>query len=167
MSRYLYVKGMKSGAIAGSVTQKGRENSSFVYTIDSKCAIPVDQHTGLSAGMRRHEPLTITKEIDQASPLFFNCCVTNETLSSVVVKFWKVGTIASGAQGAEEQYYTIELTNAHISEFRQFTPEHTGAEALSAKSTWDQEEIKFSFQKITLTWTKGGKTAVDDWEART
>jgi len=167
MSRYLYVKGAKSGAINGSVTQKGRENSSFVLSMDSKVAIPIDQMSGLSAGMRRHEPLTITKEIDQASPLLFNCCVTNENLTLVQIKFWKVGTMATGAQGSEEQYYTIELANAHVCEFRQFTPEHTGSESIAAKSTWDQEEIKFSFQKITLTWTKGGKTAVDDWEART
>ena len=166
MSRYLYVKGSKSGAIEGSVTQKGREKSSMILSVETKVAIPVDQHSGLSAGMRRHEAVTITKEIDQASPLLFQACVNNETLTTVTIKFWKVGTMATGTQGAEEQYYTIELTNAHICEFSTFTPEHTGAEQIAAKSTWDQERVAFSFQKITFTWTKGGKMGSDDWENR-
>ena len=43
---------------------------------------PRDPASGLPTGKRSHKPLTITKQIDAASPLLYNACVTNENLTA-------------------------------------------------------------------------------------
>lgn len=54
----------------------------------------------------------------------------------------------------------VLLTNARLGSA---TPAKRG----SLKDTNEYEEIQITFQKIEFTWTDGGKTAQDDWDART
>jgi type VI secretion system secreted protein Hcp len=166
MNKYINVTGTKSGKYKGGVTQKGREGSSFVLSFDMGVETPSDQHTGLAAGMRRHKPFLIRKEIDVASPLYLNSACTNEVLTKVTLQFYKVGHTKVGAAGTEVNYYTIELDNARVASYRSLTPEHAGDSDMQQKSTWDIEEIQFTYQKITTTITDGGITCTDDWEAR-
>jgi type VI secretion system secreted protein Hcp len=163
--KYMYLTGQKSGAIKGSVTQKGRENSSIFTYFDFGVQVPTDQMTGFAAGKRRHQPLTIRKEIDVASPLIFQMACNNEVVKTAVFKFWKVGTSKTGVTGQEQQYLTITLTNAHVTEYKGYTPESHAADAATRQSTWDYEEIQFTYQKIEYVWTDGGISAMDDWEA--
>ncbi len=103
---------------------------------------PRDPASGLPTGKRMHKPLTITKEIDATSPLFYNACVTNENLTSVVIDL--------DAPGGTTPATRIELTNASCSEL-----EHDG----------QTETVSFTFQKIQWTYLDGAISAEDDWEA--
>jgi len=103
---------------------------------------PRDAASGLPTGKRQHKPLTITKEIDAASPLLYRACVTNETLPEVVLNL--------DSPGGSTPTTTVKLTNASCSEL-----EHDG----------QIETVSFTFQKITWTWINGGITAEDDWES--
>ncbi len=98
---------------------------------------------GNSNGRRMHSTITITKEIDKASPLFAQAFSTHEPLSEVVIDF-------NGASGGPKTARKIVLTNAVI---------------LSVRKAGGREMITLDYPAIEVTWTDGGKTASDDWEA--
>jgi type VI secretion system Hcp family effector len=77
--------------------------------------------------------------------------VTNETLTSVKIEFWRpYPEIVS-------PYFFVLLTNAQI----------TGV-ALTPSDVEDAheiEQIQFVYQRIEVTWVPGGESAQDDWTA--
>lgn len=156
LNAYLKLKGQKTGAVNGSVTQKGRENSIAVIALSHEITSPRDPASGLPTGKRMHKPLVITKELDKSSPLLYNILVNNENITEFELKFWQPSTT-----GAEKQHYTIKLTNANIAtiNFRMANNKHPDLMKFA-----EYEEIAFTYQKIEWTWTDGGITAMDDWE---
>jgi type VI secretion system secreted protein Hcp len=111
-----------------------------IVAIGHEIVSPRDAASGLPTGKRQHKPLTITKEIDKATPLLMNALVTNENLTQVLI-----GMLRSG-----NQVMTVTLTNASVA---------------GRVQKGDFETISFTYQKITWTWVDGGITAQDDWEA--
>ena len=146
---YLTVRGQKSGDIKGDVTQRGREGSMEVTKLELG--------SSSSGGVRKWDSLKITKRVDQATPLLLNAYFTNETLTNATLKLWR-----PQANGVEEQFMTITLQNAQIVGDRIVNDATTSAEGHVAQSL-PVEELAFTFQKITVTYTNGGKTASDDW----
>ena len=131
--------GQKQGVIKGGDGSKTQiDISGFTEGVIS----PRDAASGLPTGKRQHKPITITKEIDAASPLLYNACVTNENLSQVVINLY--------SPGGSTPTTMVKLTNASCADL-----EHDG----------QTETISFTFQKITWTYINGGITAEDDWEA--
>ena len=163
MMAYLYAKGQKSGQIKGSVTQKGREDSVAVIALSHSIVSPRDPQSGLPTGQRMHKPYVITKELDKATPVFYNVLCTNENLTEVTVKFWTPQLRAAAGVGSEVQHFTVKLTNANIAsiDFRMANIRHPDL----VKFT-EYEEIAMTYQKIEWTWNDGGIMASDDWEAR-
>jgi len=133
-------------AIAGTLSVDGVAQGGFgpglqIIGYSHQIVSPRDAATGQATGKRQHKPFVITKELDKSSPRFLNAIYTNETLTSVLI-----GLLLPNG----ETMATVHLENAHVSEDVQHG--HT-------------EEISFVYQKITWTWTDGGITAVDDWQA--
>jgi len=162
LNAYLRMKGQKTGEIKGSVTQKGRENSMMVIAYSHEVVTPRDAASGLPTGKRQHKPLMIVKEIDKATPLLFNILVNNENIPTWKLEFWTPQIAAKAGTGSEVQYYTIELTNANISQIDQYMLNNKDPELMKYAPA---EKIYFTYQKITWTWKDGGITAEDDWEA--
>jgi type VI secretion system Hcp family effector len=98
---------------------------------------------GMSAGKRMHSTITITKEIDKASPLLLSASNAHQTLRNVTIS-------AQGAAGSAKTAQKIVLTNATI---------------VSIRKTGTTEQITFDYQSIEVTYTGGNKTATDDWLA--
>ena len=163
MMAYLKIKGQKSGDVAGSVTQKGREGSIGIIAVSHSIISPRDPQSGLPTGQRMHKPYVITKELDKATPILYNVLCTNENLTEVMIKFWTPQIKATTGVGAEVNHFTVKLTNANIAsiDFRMANIRHPD---LVKFPEW--EEIAMTYQKIEWTWTDGGIMAVDDWEAR-
>jgi type VI secretion system secreted protein Hcp len=90
------------GSLAPS---KGIEILGFKYEVTT----PFDIHSGLLSGKRQHSPVTITREVDSASPLLFHACVTNESFQSATLAFPK-----SGVTGTPVKENTLELTDGYI-----------------------------------------------------
>jgi len=157
LNAYLTLSGQKQGEIKGSVTQKGREGSIMVIAVSHEILSPRDPASGLPTGKRMHKPLVITKELDRSSPLLYNVLVNNENLTKWELKFWR-----PSATGAEQQFYTITLTNANISKI-EFGMLNNKYDQLMKFAEY--EEVAFTYQKIEWTWVDGGITAEDDWEA--
>lgn len=119
-----------------------------------------DLGSGSFAGRRQHEPITITKEVDEASPLYITVLSNNGTLQKLNLNFVK-----TNSHGKPEPYFTITLTDAAIlSVVRKpaTSPPSVGRERYD---THELEEIKLTFQKIVYTWAKGGISFSDNWDA--
>jgi len=157
LNAYLRLKGQKQGDIKGSVTQKGREGKIAVIAVSHEIVSPRDAASGLPTGKRMHKPFVITKELDQSSPLLYNILVTNENIVNWELQFWR-----QNPTGIEEQYYTVQLTNASIAtiDFRMLNTKNPDLVRYA-----EYEEIAFTYQKINWTWVNGGITAADDWSA--
>jgi type VI secretion system secreted protein Hcp len=158
LNAYLALVGQRTGAIKGSVTQKGREGKIMVIAVDHELSSPRDPRTGLPMGPLMHNPIRITKELDKSSPLLERVMTTNENLTTWELQFWAL----SPTLGTEIQHYTMRLTNANIAgiEFHMPNNKHPDLQRYT-----EFEEVTFTYQRIDWTWTEGGITAYADWTA--
>lgn len=157
LNAYLTLKGETQGDIKGSVTQAGREDTIAVIAFDQEIKSPRDAASGLPTGKRQHGPLTITKEVDKSTPLIYSAMVNNENISELKLMCWQ-----PSATGQEVQHFTIELTNASVSNIQIEMLNNKYPENMQHK---EREHVSFCYQKIIWTWEDGGITAEDDWEA--
>jgi type VI secretion system secreted protein Hcp len=140
----LTIEGTKQGVFPGS---KGGAIAGLQFSYGVKS--PRDLATGQASGKRQHGPVVVTKVVGTASPQIFQALITNELLKSVVIDL-------PGGEGGIG--YTVKLTNASISEIKQYT------EVLNGRATV-LEDVSFTFQKIEVQ-DPGTKTmAVDDGSA--
>ncbi len=162
LNAYLKLKGQKQGDIKGSVIQKGREGMIAVVAVSHSIVSPRDPASGLPTGKRMHKPLVITKEIDKSTPLLMNMLVNNENITSLTLDFYQPQVSAAGGVGAEKQHYRIQLTNARVAAINTRMDNNTHPD-LAKYAPY--EEVEFTYQTITTTYTDGGITATDDWVA--
>ena len=163
LNAYLRVEGQKQGPIKGSVILKGREDSIMVIAFNHEVLSLRDVATGFPSGQRQHRALTITKEIDKATPLLMNALVTNEYMKKFELRFWRPSS--SGAPtgiGAEKQFFTIQLINANISDIKMEMMNNMYPENIGHK---EREHISFTYQKIVWTYEDGSVPSMDDWSA--
>jgi type VI secretion system secreted protein Hcp len=158
LNAYLTLKVRTQGEIRGSSTQRGRENRIVVIAFEHELKVPVDMPTGRPAGRRQHGHLTLTKEIDRATPLLYEALRTNEELTEFELPCWKPGVSAASGTPAEKQHFTIRLTGARVVGIKQQMPNNRDSELRRYESI---EEVSFSYETITWTWTDGGITATD------
>lgn len=155
---YLTAVGQKQGAIKGSVTDKGKEDSILVRSFTDQVITPRDAASGLPTGRRQHQPIVIVKEIDKSSPALWNALVNNETLTTWVLRVW----LSGAGTAPEKEIYTIALTNASISSISELMADNS----IPANSAFPyRQQVSFTYQKIQWTWTDGGLAAIDSWEA--
>ena len=155
---YITITGQKQGAIKGDVTLKGHEGAILGLALSHEIISPRDPQSGLPTGRRMHKPMKITTPWGAATPKLLNALYNNETLTSVHMSFFR-----PTATGAEAQFMTIDLTNASVSDFVSIVP--NGSDPSLAK-VQEYNEISLTYQKITTTFTVGGITATDNWEAQ-
>jgi type VI secretion system secreted protein Hcp len=155
LNAYLRVEGETQGEIKGSVTQSGREDTMMIIGFSHEVVSPRDAASGRATGKRQHKPLTITKEIDKASPLLMQALVTNENLVSVILQFWQ-----ASRTGKELQFYTIHLENASIFEIKQEMLNNKYPENMKMK---EMEHISFAYQRISWVFEDGGIRSEDEW----
>ena len=129
----------------------------MVIAFDHEVISPRDAASGLPTGKRQHKPLTITKEVDKASPLLMQALVNNENLSEVILLCWQ-----PSRTGQEILFYEIKLTNASISGIHMEMLNNKYPENMQHK---EREHVSFCYKKIEWTFVNGGITAQDDWEA--
>ncbi len=131
---YMTINGTKQGQFKGERMSEKIALTSVSH--DSAMA------TRMATGKRQHGSITITREVDAASPKFFQALSTNEVLRDVTIVF------AAPRAGARK-VQTIDLKNATI---------------VSDRKAGGSELITIEYATIEVTWTDGGKTATDDWE---
>jgi type VI secretion system secreted protein Hcp len=157
LNAYLKLRGQTTGEVRGSSTLRGRENLNPVIAVSHEIVSPRDAATGLPTGKRQHRPITITKEVDKASPLLANILVRNENITEWELKFFRAGQ----QRGTETHYYSIRLTNASITGIRLEMLNNAYPDNVSHAV---REHVTFTYQKIEWTYVDGGITAEDDWQ---
>lgn len=138
------IQGEKQGAFPGAKdgTISGLRFSHGVRS-------PRDAASGQATGKRVHSPVVFTKPMGVASIQIFKALAENENLPSVTIN------LPGGERGAG---YRIKLTNAVVSEVKQYT-EGTGSGSTVL------EDVSFTYQKIEVQDLGTGTLAADDWQA--
>ena len=158
---YMWITGETQGVIEGSVDQAGRENSMEVVEFSHSRSQTIDSASGLPSGKRQHRPVRVTKLIDKASPKLESALTTNESLTAFRIDFYR-----PSQSGVEQQYYTVELVNARITNISQSIISRD-TENWNFVATPAIETITLVYDRIIWTWEEGGITAEDVWLAPT
>jgi len=144
--------------IKGESTQTslGREGSIECISYEQEVKTAREKGTNVVTGRRQYEPLVITKRIDRASPLLVKALAENSRVTAVF-KFFRPNP---NGDGTTQQFYSVELKEANISEVKQevkntIDPASSGAPPM--------EKVSFVFNSIVWTFTDGGITHQDSW----
>lgn len=156
MTSHMDVTGENQGKIDGNCTMVGREDTILVYGFNHTIEIPRHKEDGLPTGKRRHGGLTVTKEIDQATPGLNQAMCTGERLSNVTLRKYRIDQT-----GQEEHFFTITLENAIVQQIKaedllSFTEEGKNARHL--------EHVTFSYEKIIWKHEVDSKESEDSWK---
>jgi type VI secretion system secreted protein Hcp len=127
------IEGAKQGVFKGD--QSGKIVATD-FAMENKS--PADAASGRVSGKFQNLPVTITKDVDAASPQLFQALCTNETLKGVTVEMY-----VTGADGNEAVAQTVRLTNAAVTGLRQYV-DAVGADP----SAGPREEVSFTYQSI-------------------
>jgi type VI secretion system secreted protein Hcp len=148
---FIAVEGTKQGKFKGESTVKQFTGQSRVLKFSYSVVSPRDVSSGQASGKRQHKAVVITREPGAASPQFFTALVTNEVLKSVVIQF-RSGNATTGINQLQQ---IMTLTNANISDFRQYVGDD---------GRW-LEDVAFTFQQIKIENKPGATSALDSWIA--
>lgn len=157
MNIHVWVRGATVGEVRGdsTVTSMGREGSIEAFKLEYMVKTHIEA-SGMATGERSHGPVTITKRIDQSSPILHQALCNNEELE-VTIKFYRPNPIGDGTT---EHFYTIRLRQGRISSIRTISPSTVDqiTESLPA-----MEEVSFVFGRITWIYESGGIEFEDEW----
>lgn len=150
---YLSIIGRKQGSISqgcntkDSIGNKAQESHYNEITVLG-CDFSLNKDGGDAL-------VSITKPIDKASPLLGNA-FSNEEHLQCTINFYR-----TNEQGYNEQFYTIELTDALIKiiSFNHPNVLTTGDEDMS-------EEISLSYRDISWKHKKAGTEGYQIWEGQ-
>jgi type VI secretion system secreted protein Hcp len=128
------VTGQAQGAFKGDdfATAKNATGLIDVLGYSAEIVSPRDPATGQATGKRIWKPIVVTHLLGGSSPEFLAAAATNENLTKVVISFFHTSN-----RGQEVLYYRVTLTNANVSDVRDYT---SGGDVL--------EDDSFAFQKI-------------------
>lgn len=159
---YLRVVGEKQGLITsqnfteesvGNIYQEGFEDFILVQSASHSMTLPRDPQSGQPSGQRVHDAFTISKGLDKSSPLIANALSTGERLTE-----WELHLYRTSAQGTQEHFYTIRLTDAIIVDIDFGLPDCQTSGGLPP-----QEVVSFSYRKIEWEHVCCGTAGFDDW----
>lgn len=157
---HLYLKANGSD-IQGEPTQTslGRENSIECLYFEQGVRTAREAGSGLATGRRQYEPLLIRKRIDKSSPLISKALCENQVIEGIF-KFFRPNPTGDGTT---EQFFTINIKKGRIASQRLWVPDTI----VPASSTEPPlEEVTFVFHTIDWTYTNGGITHTDTWDAQ-
>jgi type VI secretion system secreted protein Hcp len=147
---YMSVQASKQGEITGEGGKKSSARGIPILGYTLGVTVPRDASSGQATGRRAYEPIGVYKIAGPVTPQLFQALVNNEALPKVVLSVYR-----TGKNDKETLYFTITLTNAHISGL-----EHEPGDGEDAS---ELEKVAFVFQKIELSNLSSGASAVDDW----
>jgi len=158
MPCHLYLEGEKQGVIDGSCEMAGREKSILVEEYHHSVLIPHDPQSGGPTGQRVHQPFTIVKAVDLASPLLYNALVSGERMKSWRLDFYRIDPT-----GVEELYYRIAMEEALITSITAYMPNCLDPKT---ESFPHMEEVSFTYRRIMWEHVIGTRLSEDDWLVR-
>ncbi|MGA9575457.1 MAG: type VI secretion system tube protein TssD [Lysobacterales bacterium] len=162
LKAYMTATGEIQGEITNGSTLAGREGQMALVEYGHSISQAFDNASGLPSGKRQHRAIRVTKEIDKASPKLMNALTNNETLTNVTIRFWH-----PSQTGQEEQFFTVELLNAHIVNITHSNKTYDLDDWGNGLAAPANETLTITYQKIIWTWEDGSISAEDDWSVPT
>jgi type VI secretion system secreted protein Hcp len=156
---HLYLKANGTD-VKGDSTQHslGRENSIECVYYEQAVQTAREAGSSLATGRRQYSPLLIRKRIDKSSPLLMKAMVENQAIEGTF-KFFRPNP---AGDGTTQQFYSVAIKQGRIASMKQYVPDSI----VPATSTEPPlEEVTFVFHTINWTYTDGGVTHEDTWNA--
>ena len=162
---YVSIEGSKQGKITsgattsdsiGNIYQEGHADESMVEGFSCAVIVPRDPQSGQPSGTRVHQPSSIEKFFDKASPLMWQALCTGETMN-IHLKFYR-----TNVQGVQEHYFTIKWTDAVFVDAKATLPDVLNPQnaQYGNMETW-----QFSYRKVEWTHEVAGTSGSDDWRS--
>lgn len=154
---YMTITGKQQGLISagcstpdsiGNKCQSGHTDEIMVLSF-SHSMINVDNSTHPT-----HLPIVITKAIDKSSPLLAQALASREAVECKI-HFYRVG-----ANGGQENYYSVEIKGGQVAELVSDVPH-----AILQNETEGQEVLSLRYQTIRWTHHIAGTSAYAYWGA--
>jgi len=152
---YMWIKDDQGSAIDGPVKISGREGSVEVLGFEHEVRIPTDSDSGALTGIRKHEPLVVTKSFDSASPYLYKACANGQTLKEMTLRWYKIDD-----SGTEKEYFTHKLEDVKITSIN---PVMHNVKDLDKERYPHLETIAVRYSKITWTYADGNIEFSDSW----
>ncbi|MBL8602142.1 MAG: type VI secretion system tube protein Hcp [Myxococcales bacterium] len=141
-----------------SQTSLGRENSIECVYFEQGVVTARESGSGMATGRRQYTPLLIRKRIDKATPLIAKALCENQVIEGTF-KFFRPNPTGDGTT---EQFYSIQVKQGRLNSQKLFVPD-TIVPATSTEPPL--EEVSMVFHTISWTYTNGGITHEDTWNA--
>ena len=155
-------------AVEGNVQGKFKPESDFGSKFSDKIEVlgfvfevssPRDIATGMASGKRTYQPIIVWKKMGESSPQFFQALITNEPIKKITIEYHKPDPSFGG--NSKVLSYTVLLENAAISSYKQVMGPLAGEKFDGTANDMIYDEIRVSFEKITVTENKGKGMATD------
>ena len=130
---HLKLKGRNTGEIIGSCVDGELEDSIAIIDYQHDISVPYNPSTGVPNEQPVHGLLTVKKFIDKSSPQLLQALFMNDEISDFDLSFYR-----RNSDDSIEQYYTINLKNAYIVDYKTEGP--------------NIESFSFSYKRITWTY---------------
>jgi type VI secretion system secreted protein Hcp len=157
---HLFLKANGSD-IKGESTQAsmGRADSIECVSFNSGVTSARESASNLATGRRQHEPITIRKRIDKASPLLAKALVENQQVEGAF-KFYRPNPTGDGTT---EQFFTVAIKGGRV-----FSQKLLILNTLDPQQASEPplEEVGFVFHTINWTYTNGGIEHEDNWAGK-
>jgi type VI secretion system secreted protein Hcp len=146
---------MTIDGIEGPCKMKGREGTFEVLGLTHEVLLPFEQRNGKPRDKRVHNPVTVLKEVDSASPKLYQAICTAQKIKSVEIKWYR----QDPEGGKEQHYFTTKLATARLVSI---APRMDGDTSHYGKP--HMEQLSFIYEEITWSDVASGASAVDKWE---
>jgi len=143
---YLSVEGKSQGKIAGSSQRKDREGDIIVYDFKHEVLQPFQGEKQLGNAAILHQPVLLTKEVDQSTPKLYQALVEKEELA-ITFAWYRYNN------GNEKLYYQMKLEKANIVRIGPFTPSSSVDNAGALRF---MESIQIVYNKVDWSWGEHG-----------
>jgi len=142
--------------VVGSIDIQGSRTK---FTGSLKEATTIMDITTKNVGTKKGQTITITREVDAASPQLFQACISKEVLPKVIFKVYKPGD--------PTKYKIVTLEGAIITKVVKGVKQPTSAKpnpnTHKQNDTSDMENLSFTFTAIKVENIAGSTSTTDDW----
>jgi type VI secretion system Hcp family effector len=159
-----------TGKPDGAFKARGGSSGNLTTVVDVSAIMGI---TRKNAGSASHGPMTVTKEVDPSSPALLQAHYTSEVLPQISFMVYKPGDNSKWKVVTFDNAILTGLTvkkgakNPNGDPGRGKANQQPAAAKTSMAQTDDQEEVSFTFQKISVVYYSGGNVSTtDDWNAQ-
>jgi type VI secretion system secreted protein Hcp len=166
VTAYLKLSGSKRFEIKGPVRDRdtAKDGSIALLGVEHSIISPRDPTTGMPTGKRQHHPITVTKDTDNTSPLFFMVLSQNLEIPTAELSFFDADAQGGLSLGRETLLYKITLNKAFVSSIGFAGQPNEEAKEKDRLSLL--ERISFVYDSIVWQWTSPAAEAKDIYNSQ-